>query len=140
MINKFLSLLMMAHIVVNAAYIKEENDSETVILDTKTNLIWQDFNVVDQSWKDAITYCEGLEVGIYKDWKLPNYVELYSLVDLTKAEPSMNDIFTQKVATSYWTSTINTPGYVWTIDFKTGGNKDNYSLETELKTRCVHTR
>jgi len=137
---KKLTLLFTLSVILSASYLREIDGEDGVVLDTKTNLIWQDSALVEKSWQDAITYCEGLEIGIYKDWKLPNYTELYSIVDLSKSLPSQSDVFKEKSLSSYWTSTIYEPEKIWTIDFTLGSNDFNIVQESELKVRCVHIR
>lgn len=75
------------------------DSANEVVLDTKTNLIWQDNNETlgdtnKKTWADAITYCEALELGGYSDWHLPNINELYNLADRTKYEPAFSGAFT----------------------------------------------
>jgi len=140
MIKKLIILCVILYTTLNAIYIREDNSGKPVVLDTTTNLIWKDYSLESKSWKDAISACEDLEMGTYEDWRLPNYVELYSIVDLSKKSPAQSDIFQERSIEGYWTSTVFAPGYAWAIDFELGSNQHNYSLDEELKVRCVHTR
>ncbi|MEK6545234.1 MAG: DUF1566 domain-containing protein [Nitrospinota bacterium] len=40
--------------------------------------------------ESAITYCEGLSLGGYNDWRLPSDMELMSIVNYGMYNPSIN--------------------------------------------------
>jgi hypothetical protein len=140
MIKRIFILFLISYAVLNGSYLRENNSDKGVVLDTSSNLIWQDYTLESKSWKDAIKYCEDLEIGIYKSWKLPNYTELYSIVELSNKEPSLPSKFQQRVSSVFWTSTMKSIDNIWVIDFNTGSNGYNYPKESKLKVRCVHRR
>lgn len=47
--------------------------------DLETGLMWQKEIQQKRNWVNAIAYCEGLELGGYTDWRLPNAAELSTL-------------------------------------------------------------
>jgi hypothetical protein len=54
------------------------------LTDNVTGLAWQqEDDDVQRNWEDAITYCEGLSLAGYSDWRLPNIKELKSIVDIS---------------------------------------------------------
>ena len=59
---------------------------------------------------------DGSKAG---DWRLPNRNELASLLDLNKRNPALpaRHPFTNFQAARYWSSTANSPGSVWRVDF-----------------------
>ena len=59
---------------------------------------------------------DGSKAG---DWRLPNRNELASLLDLNKRDPALpaRHPFTNFQAARYWSSTANSPGSVWRVDF-----------------------
>lgn len=76
----------------------------TVVTDLSTGLMWQNTgNETKYTWKEALAYCEGLSLGGYTDWRLPNLKELLSIVDYTKNNPAISAPFTA-VSGDYWTS------------------------------------
>ncbi|MDP2090138.1 MAG: DUF1566 domain-containing protein [Candidatus Gracilibacteria bacterium] len=79
-----------------------------VILDNITGLYWMsDGNILTtKSWTNAKTNCANLSLGGYTDWRLPDYTELKSIVDLSVYIPSIN--------TSYFSSSTLAGGYYWT--------------------------
>ena len=100
-----LSLLFLVSLV-NADFIRD--DKKEIVIDTSTNLMWQDNNdskIITKKWSDAIVYCENLNVGGYGDWHLPNINELFKLEDMSKYDPSVNSVFKNIGSFSYWSST-----------------------------------
>ncbi len=85
--------------------------------DNNTGLIWlEDASHSATGIINAINYCEGLETvqsaGFYlvTDWRLPNIVELLSLIDYGHAAPALpaDHHFTGLVlGATYWSSTTN---------------------------------
>lgn len=58
------------------------DNGDKTVTDNNTGLMWQqtpDFR--HHSYDDAVSYCETLSVGGYKDWRLPTIKELFSLAD-----------------------------------------------------------
>ena len=88
----------------------QRDHMKQVVLDTKTDLMWQDNKTpYMMNWADAKTYCKSFGVARLKDWRLPNIKELYTLVDKTKKELSINDAFENTKNDHYW-STDTYPG------------------------------
>jgi hypothetical protein len=105
-----------------------------VWIDTCTGLMWPE-NTADTngdgtvseadrlSWQDALEYAEALILAAdgtwttsvtvagehggvkYDDWKLPNVVEIGSLVDRGRAEPILPEAFKGGTTACYWSST-----------------------------------
>ena len=139
------SLLAFALLIAaNAEYLR--NDSTGVVLDTRTNLMWQDDELVTgKSWKEAIDYCESLTLGGFIDWRLPNFNEYDSLIDTSRNTPAMSPVF-QNVAVdagdSYWTSTTymeDNKTKAWTLQTRNGWNSkvEKTSNDGTLFVRCV---
>lgn len=75
------------------------------------------------TWENAILYCERLEFAGHSDWRLPNYKELVSILDLSKVNPAVDTrYFPDTRSDFYWTSTTSTydPGRAWYVYFNLG--------------------
>ena len=99
-------------------------DNGTTVSDNMTGLMWQqsDDNV-QRTWEAAITYCEGLTLQGYTDWRLSNIKEIQTIVDYSLYNPAVNTAFfpgTNSVA--YWSSTTDDafPDSAWSLDFSDG--------------------
>ena len=90
-------------------------------------------------WESAITYCEGLSLGSYTDWRLPNTKELESITDNTKYNPSIDTTYFPNTASSYyWSSTTNASNasYAWNVYFYYGYVSSHYKSDSYC-VRCV---
>jgi hypothetical protein len=95
---------------------------------------------------DAITYCEGLSLGGFTDWRAPTRVEMASIVDWTVAN-STNTAFTAAggfhKTGSNWILTIRQAGagagtdYAWAFNLGDGIVSNAYSAATAARIRCV---
>lgn len=118
-----------------------DNKNETVT-DTTTGLIWQ--QTTDEfpqpSWEQALSYCESLEIGGYKDWRLPNYRELASLLNYDPDNPAIDPVFKSKslvFSEAYLSSTtdIRFPYLTWMII--QGGSEPTFKVDPNVPVRCV---
>lgn len=125
-----------------------DNSDGTVTADD-TGLMWQqDKSAVKLSWDAVLTYCENLTLAGYDDWRLPNVIELRSIVDYTTFDPAINTTyFPDDWSSIFWSSTSSpwtrpsSPNNdAWNIvslynGFITFGNSDK---DTETRYgRCV---
>ncbi|NPA50217.1 MAG: DUF1566 domain-containing protein, partial [Epsilonproteobacteria bacterium] len=92
-----------------------KNDTFLISLDKKTNLIWFTDPMVnkDRTYKEAINFCEKLEVGGYKNWRLPNINEFLSITTYSKKEQRVTiykSLGVEDKHTNYWVSTRGSKG------------------------------
>ncbi len=96
-----------------------------IVTDSSTGLQWQDDAVgSNMTWTAAIDYCETLTLDTYSDWRVPNLNELTSMVDNTKANPSIDtSVFQNTAPNDYWSSTTYAGGSdsAWYVYFSYGG-------------------
>jgi hypothetical protein len=117
------------------------NDSNQVVFDTASKLMWQDNNdaiYYIYTWENAISYCENLNFSGATDWRVPNINELYTLVDFTKSNPAINTKFINTISNKYWTSTSSkyATNNAWYINF-TNGLSAYQIKSTSTLVRCV---
>ena len=75
------------------------------VTDNVTGLMWQQGYGRSSSQSDAATVCDGVTAGGYRDWRLPAMIELVSIVDYSRATPSIDPIFGGTPPDPFWTST-----------------------------------
>ncbi|MDM8565681.1 DUF1566 domain-containing protein [Candidatus Halobeggiatoa sp. HSG11] len=143
------------------------DNSNGTVTDNLTGLIWlKDANCTETlggidptatsnqlTWADSFTWIAALASGdcgltdssSVGDWRLPNRVELESLLNLEYSSPSLSnaagdakwsegdDAFTGVQSSNYLSSTTcaDSAGYAWVVDLNNGyvgyGNMDNGS-------------
>ena len=130
---------MSANLVAGERFVRE--NAKEVVVDTATNLMWQDnadAKTIKKSWNDAIDYCENLTLGGYSDWHLPNYNELWKLADRSRYNPALHQVFQNIVSGSYWSSTTVSGGTIFVdiIDFNNGNSYGTLKSNSDY-VRCV---
>ncbi|QGY39395.1 DUF1566 domain-containing protein [Pseudodesulfovibrio cashew] len=93
------------------------DNGDGTVSDRATGLTWQRKDSGGtKNWRQALAYCENLELGGRTDWRLPNAKELQSIVDYTRSPPAtgsaaIDPIFAVTEPESYfWTSTTHLSG------------------------------
>ncbi len=88
------------------------------ITDNVMSIIWQkqDDGML-RDWDTAINYCSTLSLGGFTDWRLPSAIDLLSIVDYGRDNPSINTTYfpiqskvnavPTQTAYAYWSSTTN---------------------------------
>lgn len=117
--------------------------NDGTVKDRKTGLIWQQkAATVQHTWSSAKDYCAQLSLGgVSSGWRLPEVLELASLVDRAAASPSPtidSTAFPSATAGRFWTATASAgyAGKYWFLDFASGIlNSD--SDEQPYWVRCV---
>ncbi len=132
---RYLSILIMFFVfLANSAFcLGPYKDNGETILDQATGLEWQKRDHTDYTdnlitWAEALAYCEDLELAGYDDWRLPNKLELRSIVEHSKTDPPVINTLFYCQSSWYWSSTsirpesleIDGSGAAWLIDFRNG--------------------
>jgi hypothetical protein len=104
--------------------------------------MWQDNSeakTTNKTWSEAITYCEGLSLGGYNNWRLPSVEELMSITDKGRYNLSIDPVFTNVVSDSYWSATTDASytSYAWGVYFYYGGYVYWYDKTYSYYVRCV---
>jgi hypothetical protein len=113
--------------------------ADGTVRDAYTGLTWQQTtDGVMRPWAGSRAYCEALPLA-GGGWRLPGMKELQSLVDETRASPSIDPTaFPDTPAEPFWTTTpaLQFPGSAWRVSFENGYTYD--ANETYLyHARCV---
>ena len=114
--------------------------SSGTVQDLARGLTWQQQNDgTTRTWEAALSYCEGLSLGGYSDWRLPHVRELESITSDTNYYPVINTTyFPNTKKWDYWSSTTSaySSSYAWFVNFSYGAV--NVSSKTESNyVRCV---
>ncbi|MFC1452591.1 DUF1566 domain-containing protein [Verrucomicrobiota bacterium] len=98
------------------------DNGDGTVTDTATGLMWQQADSgTGMNWEDALAYAENLELGGYRDWRLPNAKELQSILDYTRSPDTTSSAAIDPVLTCtpivnladatdypfYWTGTTH---------------------------------
>jgi len=99
-------------------------NGDGTVTDTTTGLMWQQGDVPNKTWQEALAYAEGLSLADYDDWRLPTKKELQTIVNYSRHSPAVDmTIFPSTLSSGYWSSTttsVYSGGYAWYIDFNHG--------------------
>jgi hypothetical protein len=77
-----------------------------VVFDEKTCLTWMKTNTSGDPYAAAETYCMGLSLGGYDDWRLPTAGEVVSIFKCDGMYPPTFDVFTV-MGDGIWTTTLS---------------------------------
>lgn len=87
------------------------DNGDGTITDNATSLMWPKdatdvgLNMIDRAWADQIAHIEGLTFAGHSDWRMPNLVELQSIIDWTAAAPDLDSTFLNAQEKFPWVST-----------------------------------
>jgi hypothetical protein len=108
------------------------------VTDAITGLMWEQvFSAEGMPWSDALAYCEASTTGGYNDWRLPEIVELSTLVDAGSYNPSIDAMtFSSTPSEAFCSSSFNASGSnsAWGVYFSIGGINNSGS---NSRVRCV---
>jgi hypothetical protein len=129
----------------DAGYLKsfirsyEEDLAGKVIKDRVLKKTWYVGEVAPKmSYQEAYNYCENLEVGIVKNWRLPTIKELVMLTNKGLKSPAVDPLFKTIKSDYYWTSTPygKRQDHRWTVYMDYGN--DYFSHEKKKhQVQCV---
>ena len=143
MINNTLARLVLVGsltLSLQAEFLRDNTNE--IVLDTKTNLMWQDNEAAKtnyQTWETAISYCEDLMLASHSDWRLPNINELETIVDDTRYNPANKKEFMNVNSNYYWSSTtnLNDATFASSIYFYDGFLDSGEDKGVPIYVRCV---
>ncbi len=113
-----------------------------VTTDRVTGLVWQRYpNKESATFSEAKRACARLTLAGYDDWRLPSRIELVSIVDLTRSEPSIHPVaFPRTPSDWFWTGSIaaDRATEAWYVYFYFGYPKTD-DVTNRFAVRCVRT-
>ena len=108
------------------------DNGDGTVTDPSNSLMWQQKTTFfTKTWEQALTYCEGLNLGGYTDWRLPTIKELRGLVDFSLYNLAINKTYFPHMAVFYWSSTTCEPhtSTAWGVVSSTGYARYGYKNE-----------
>ena len=130
--KKFILTLGLIFLLVCPVHAQLIDNGNGTISDTQTGITWQQDTAKDGqggyrlvTWAEALYYCQILDLGGYKDWRLPTIIELESVVDLSVSNPAINSVFFPGTGSAdYWSATTkdSSRSNAWVMDFTNGSD------------------
>ncbi|MES1208678.1 MAG: DUF1566 domain-containing protein [Pseudomonadota bacterium] len=113
-----------------------------VVLDRVTGLMWQR-SAPNQffTFANAGRHCADLRLAGHADWRLPSRIELVSLLDTTRTQPSIDvQAFPDTASDWFWTSSPDArhPDAAWYVYFYFGYPKTD-EVGSQFSVRCVRS-
>jgi hypothetical protein len=117
------------------------DNGDGTVTDDVTRLMWQQVvPTATSEWAAAGSYCQDLVLAGHSDWRLPSLVELISIADLGKSDPSIDvAVFPSTPASDFWSSTVwgTSPSTVATVTFARGNTRQEPMVGSPHHVRCV---
>jgi len=120
------------------------DNGDGTVTDQVTGLTWQKTDGGEMTWEQARAFARKLRLGDRADWRLPNSMELFSIVDHGKHGPAMDTKFFTPTEARYWwtdSSRADDGSKVWLVN--SGGGIGAYSKQETISAggeRPVHIR
>lgn len=100
---KFLMIILIFVSLINAKMMRKDNIE--VVIDNKTNLMWQDdISVLKvlKTHEDATAYCDNLKHAGFFNWRIPEIEEFTTIVNKKNYKNYINYAFKYNVPDGYW--------------------------------------
>jgi hypothetical protein len=113
-----------------------------VVIDRLTGLMWQRRpSSTLMTWPKAQQACAELSLAGQRDWRLPSRIELVSLLDTRRTQPSIDvEAFPGTPSDWFWTSSraADDPNSAWYVYFYFGYPRTD-DVTNAFSVRCVRT-
>jgi len=112
-----------------------------VVIDDNNNLMWQDTKdnfYKELNWSKANKYCKNLNLRGVNNWRLPTIEELFTITDISKVKPAINNNFTYIISAGYWSKSevLDNLNKAWAIYFYYGGDL-KARKKYKFNVRCI---
>ncbi len=77
-------------------------NGDGTVTDITTGLMWQKTDGGEMIYDNALAYCKNLALGGYRDWRLPQGMELFSINSFDHLNPAMDTTYFTKTRAEYW--------------------------------------
>ncbi len=132
-------ICLSASVDVQAAKLTVRGDG--TVIDQKTGLVWQQEASGRMPWLEAVRFCNQLELGGMRGWRLPFKDELNTLVQPATGKQILIDskAFPQAEAEVYWSLSREEqqPDQVWGVSFADGKEYMFDRANFNFQARCM---
>lgn len=114
------------------------------IVDVVSGLLWQKTDGGEMTFNLANQYCDTLSLAGFNDWRLPNALESYSILDLQHLNPALQTSFFDITGAEYWWTSAkqaNDTNKIWCTN--AGGGIGNHPRSETISaggTKKFHVR
>ncbi len=109
------------------------------VQDKQTGLTWARNAYIAKKrapWQEAMKFCQDLEIGNQKGWRLPTKEEMITILDTSRSDPALPDGHPFKNlpesvrGSSYWTSTEyeGDSKSAWSVSMHQGKVRDDIKI------------
>ncbi len=103
-------------------------NNAAILTDTLTGLMWQRADAGEMTFENALNYADTSTLAGYTDWRLPNAIEAFSILNFQTQNPTVDlNYFIKTNAEYWWTSDlqVNDNSKVWVTN--AGGGIGNHA-------------
>ena len=94
-----------------------------LVADASSGLVWaKSASAVAQTWQEALAVCRTQIIDRYNDWRLPDIMELRTIIDYTRVSPALDATVFVGVDSVIWTSSTfaSHADIAWQVNFQAG--------------------
>jgi hypothetical protein len=96
------------------------DNEDGTITDNVTSLMWQRVFQAADTVAEAQSACQTLTLGGHTDWRMPSLIELVSLADFARFQPTIDDTVFPGMYESR---------HFWSIDQPGAGSTNHYTFD-----------
>ena len=119
-----------------------DTTTDGVVIDRVTGLMWQrTITNTFLAFDGAVRQCDEMTLAGHHDWRLPTRIELVSLIDTTRTQPSIDvETFPGTPSDWFWSSSTaaGDPSAAWYVYFYFGYPKTD-DRSSKFSVRCVRS-
>jgi hypothetical protein len=103
-------------------------NADGTVIDNVTGLQWQQTDGGEKTRDASVSYCTGLALGEYQDWRLPYAQELFSILKHDALNPATDTaVFTKTTAEYWWSDDLQSDDGTFAWASNAGGGAAPYT-------------
>lgn len=94
-----------------------------LVADASSGLVWaKSASAAGKTWQEALAACRTQVIDRYNDWRLPDILELRTVIDYTRVSPAIDATVFVGVDSVFWTSSTfaSYADIAWQVNFQAG--------------------